>query len=520
MGPTKYSMVSFREKHSSRPWMRSAAQFQALSMSICFVVFTCFVVSTIRGGAVGTTELFSGQCSDAVNINRALQAVLALLAIGISVSFDFFMRLASSPTMNDLREAHSQGESWDIAVHSLRNVRHISRWRTFGWITLILVAIPIQLLSHSIAFMAFSTTGYSRFFVSEAFTTGQPFAYPGVALLGSALIEDVSWQFHEVLPSFETGSSEWEKLEVRDCQRIYSKDLEGLQSHRNLLVVMETGPDAMAKGWIASVVWNDTRFSVHGENSYSKHDSSLENSLWSFATYCEVSRVDSYDNSGSTRCSLLYDVPGLSVLDKYTLEDWGEGAFRDTPSLSWLSSPVDDSDLSVEFQTSRIKYCLSEPYSAPCKVYVSNCFLLVTMVCILLGCTCSALISHFCRHEDMCQSLGDALQVFLKEGDAFAQMPVASPAGIDSESMEPASTRWTPVDRWKEDGPRLSQAISRRLWLCTYVPIGTLLLGGSTALAALGKNISQVPNPLFCKPTQLRLTSLKVRLYPWGESQQ
>lgn len=451
-------------------------------------MLTCFIISAIRGGAVGITELFSGQCSYAVNINRVLQAVLALSAIGISVSFDFFMRLASSPTINDLRKAHSQGESLDIAIHSLRNVRHISRWRTFGWITLILVAIPIQLFSHSIVFMAFSTTGYSRFFVSEAFTSGQPFAYPGVALLGSVLNQNVSSQFYEILPIFESGSSEWDKLELSDCQRIYSKDLEGLQSHRNLLVVIESGPDTRAKGWIAAVVWNDTRFSVHGENSYSKHDSDLENSLWSFATYCEVNRVGSYDNSGSTRCSLSHDVSDLS--GTYTLEDWGARAFSDTSSTSWLSSPVDDSDLKVEFQTSRIKYCLSEPYSAPCKVYVSSFFLLVTMLCVFLGCTCSTLISRSCRHKDTCQSLGDALQVLLKEGETFAQMPVSSPAGGISESMGPAPTRWTPVDRWKEARPRLGQAITKQVWLWTYVPIGTLLSGGSAALGALGENIS------------------------------
>lgn len=495
MGPTKHSLFSIRQGHSSRPWNRTATQLQALSISICLVVFTCFTISATRGGAVGTAELFSGQCSCAVNINRALQGVIALLAIGISVCFDFFMRLASSPTMDDLRKAHRQGRSFDIAVHSLRNVCHVSHWRTFGWITLILLAVPIQLFSHSIVFVSFSTTGYSRFFVSEAFTTGQPFAYPGVALLGSPLTKTVRSQFHEILPNFESGSSEWERLEVNDCQRIYSQDLEGLQSHRNLLVVIETGPDSQAKGWIAAVVWNDTRFTVHGEDSYSKHDSELENSLWSFATYCEVDRVGYLNNGGSTQCSLLYGASERS--GTYTPENWGEAAIGETSSVSWLSSPVHDRDLKVEFQSSRIKYCLSEPYSAPCKVYVSNIFLLITTLCIFLGCTCSTLISRFCWHQDTCQSLGDALQVFLKEGQTFVQMPGASPVGGHSEITEPASTRWTPVDKWKEARPRLGQAISKRVWLWTYVPIGMLLLGGSAALGAMGENISQVPVPLL-----------------------
>lgn len=514
----KYILGSTNEGRSSLSWHKSADQFRALSIAICLLVFTCFTISATRGGAFGTTELFSGQCTHAININRALQAVLALLAIGINVSFDFFMRLASSPTVDDLREAHSQGRSLDIAVHSLQNVRHISPWRTYGWITLVSLAVPIQLFSHSIAFISFSTTSYSRILVSEAFTTGQPFAYPGVALLDSSLSKMVRSQFHEILPIFESDSSAWDKLEVNECRRIYSQDLEGLQSHRNLLVVMNTGPNADAKGWIAAHAWNVTRFSNYEEGFFSRYDTELENSLWSFATYCGVNRDGSYNNGGSTRCNVSYNNTDGSGI--YVPEPWGEDALRDTSSTSWFSRPIDDSDLRVEFQTPHIKYCLSEPYSAPCKVYASNLFLFVTTVCILLGCTCSTVISRFCWHKDTCQSLGDALQAFLKDGETFVQIQGPSLVGGDSESIEPPSTRWTPVYKWKEVRSRWGQAISKRVWLWTYAPIGTLLIGGSAALGALGENISQVPNTSFLKQPNLRLTSLKIRLFLWREPQQ
>lgn len=455
-------------------------------------MFTCFTISsTCGGGAVGTTELFSGQCDHAVNINRVLQAVLALLAMGVSVSFDFFMRLASSPTVDDLRHAHSQGRSLDIAVHSLRNIQHISHWRTSIWIILILLAVPVQLFSHSIAFMSFSTTGYSRFLVNEAFTTGQPFAYPGVALLGKRLTETTHSQFDEILPKFESASSEWERLEVSDCRRTYSQDIQGLQSHRNLLVVIETGPDADAKGWTAAQVWNDTSSSVHHSNEY---DSQLKNSLWSFATYCEVDRVGYHNNSGYTRCSLSND--SADIQSMYIPQAWGEGLVRDNPSISWLVHPVDPY-MGDAFRNPRIKYCLSEPYSAPCKVYVSNFFLLITMLCVLLGCMLSASIARFYWHKETCQSLGDALDVFLKDGQTFVQKPGAIPAGHNSEATEPSPLRWTPVTKWKDSRPLWGQAISKRMWVWTYLPIGTLLLGGSAALGVLGENISQVPDFLF-----------------------
>lgn len=485
MARAKRSLVSTHGGQSSRAWHKSAAQFQTLSTSICLVMITCFATSATWGEAIGTTELFSGNCSQAVNINRALQAMLALLAIGISVSFDFFMRLASSPTVDDLREAHSQGRSLDIAVHSFRNVRHISHWRTFGWITLILLAVPIQLFSHSIAFISFSTTEYSRLLVSEAFTTGQHFAYPGVALLGSSHLTKTIWShFHEILPRFESASTDWDRLEVSDCRRIYSQDHEGLQSHRNLLVVIETGPDADAKGWTAAQVWNDT--TTYDDDSFREYDYELENSLWSFAVYCEVIREGFPDNNGLTSCHLSYD----DVWAFFEYEDWGKSTITDTWDTSWPSSPIEISSMRDAFQYPPVKYCLSEPYSAPCKVYISNFFLLVTTCCILLGCTCSTLVARFCWHKEPCQSLGDALQVFLKDGEAFVQMPSILPTGCNPEGAAPPSTRWTPLSKWEGARLRWGQAISITMWIGTYVPITVILLVGSVVLGLLGEGLS------------------------------
>lgn len=475
-------------------------------------MIVCFTVSYSRGGAVGTTELFSGQCNHAININRVLQAVLALLAIGISVSFDFFMRLASSPNVDDLREAHNQGRSLDIAIHSFRNVRHISHWRRLGWITLILLAIPIQLFSHSIAFVSFGVSGYSRLLVSEAFTTGQPFAYPGVALLRSNLTEGIRSQFDAILPMFESASADWNKLEAFECWRIYSTDIKELQSHRNLLVVIETGPDADEKGWTAAQVWLDSP--GHDDDFFNESSSELENSLWSFAVYCEVRREGYYDNAGYTQCSVSKNMSETS--DLYAAESWGgmpNSIFR-------RSTPVGSSFMMRgAFEDPQVKYCLSEPYSAPCKVYVSNFFLLVTISCILFGSTCSTLIARFCWHKETCQSLGDALQAFLKSRGTFLQTPGAFAGGCISEGPSPPSTRWTPVSKRGSPGPRLGHAISKKIWLWTYVPIGMLLLGSSATLGALGHDISQVPNPLFCEQPKLRLTCLKVRLYPRREPQ-
>lgn len=481
MALTKYSLVATGGRCSSRAWHSSAARIQALSFSICLTLLICFIVSSTRGGATGTTELFSGKCSHAANITSVMQALLALLAIGVSVCSDFFIRLVSSPTVGDLREAHSQGRSLDIGVHSLRNVFHISCWRTFGWSMLILLAIPIQIFSHSIAFMSFSTSGYSRMLVSEAFTAGQPFAYPGVALLKTTLEKSVRSQFNEILPNFESASREWSRLEMRDCRRIYSQDLEGLQSHRNLLVVIKTALDSDEKGWNATQVWNATSFPPY------ENDSELVNSLLSFATYCEVDRVGYSNNGGYTQCYFSREANA-----DYSLESWGKGAVRDD-----TSSPENIAHMNEMFWIQRVKYCFSEPYSTPCKVYVSNFFLLVTMLCIFFGCACSTIITWSCWHEETCQSLGDVLQTFLKDGETFFQMKGALAPDCASEGTSPPSNRSTLVTNWKKARPQWGQSISRRTWLWTYVPMGILLLDAAANLGYFGKQVSQVPNPPF-----------------------
>lgn len=498
MAQTKYSLLSILRGQSLEAWHKSAVWFQALSVSVCLAMIICFILSSSRGGALGTTELFSGQCSHAVNINRALQAVLALLAIGISVSFDFFMRLCSSPTVEELRRAHSEGRSFDIAVHSLRNIRQISRWRMCGWIILILLTIPIQMFFHSIAFICFSSTDYSLVFVSEAFTTGHAFAYPGVALLGRNAFRRTSGlqsEFDEILPNLRTASSEWDRLEVSECSHTYSKDIGRLQNHRNLLLVVGTGPDADAEGWTGAQVWNHTTPPAYTRKSINEYDPEMVNSLWSFATNCVTHRVGSDRNRQYSKCT---------GSDFRTTEDWDEGTVANSSTACFL---FDGWNINSEFQNVSVKYCLSEPYSPPCKVYVSNLFLLVTLLCTLLGCACSNLIARLCWHEETCQSLGDALQVFLKHGEAFVQVSCARPIGYSQESTAPSSMRWTPVKKWDNTRKLWGQAVSKKRWLATYVPIGILLSGGSAALGFVSGKVAQVPNPRLCKESKIETYS-------------
>lgn len=381
---------------------------------------------------------------------------------------------------------------------------------------LILIALPIQWLFHSIAFVCFSSTAYSVFYVSEAFTTGQSFAYPGVAFLGrSAFNQTIGLrsQFDDILPSFQSASSKWDILETSQCSRTYFLDSEGLQSHRNLIIVIETGPDPDAKGWTVAQVWNDSKPPAYGDVPISQYDTELVNSLWSFAIYCEANRVDSHLNFGLTEClpsngshfveNLKYCEECFEEAKEESLLPLGFDQTADFAFNPWFFE-LRTGHMRAAFQNMTVKYCLSEPYSAPCKVYISNFFILVTVSSILLGCICSILITVFCWHNETCQSLGDALQIFLKDGEKFVQVTCASFPCPHAERPTPSLRRWTPTRKWNNVSKRWGQGVSRMVWFWTYTPIGMSLLGGSAALGVLGDYFSQVPTPHPRRQSKLR----------------
>lgn len=114
---------SAQKSNHSVSWHRDAVKFHALSACILVALLVCAGLSSASGGVLRLTELYYGQCSRAKAINQCIQLICAITAVGMSVSFDFFIRLASSPTFDDLRKAHSQGRSLDIGVPSFRNAR-------------------------------------------------------------------------------------------------------------------------------------------------------------------------------------------------------------------------------------------------------------------------------------------------------------------------------------------------------------------------------------------------------------
>lgn len=143
------------------------------------------------------------------------------------------------------------------------------------------------------------------------------------------------------------------------------------------------------------------------------------------------------------------------------------------PYLHYYSNPAfGNGDIYPQYQTLAVKYCLSEPYSAPCKVFVSSPFLLISLFCVLLGSLLSGVVSWFHWRKETCQCLGDALKVFMLHGPGISR------------------TSSTGLIVWKDTTERWGRVVSRRMWLWTYIPIGVFLMGGTACFFALGGSAS------------------------------
>lgn len=483
----KYTSLATKSVQTSKhsvSWHRDALKFHALSACILVALLICVGLSSANGGVFQVTKLYAGQCSRAKVMNQCLQLVCAITAIGMSVSFDFFIRLVSSPTVDDLREAHSQGRSLDVGVHSFRNLRQLSQWRKLWWVSLVAIGIPIQLFFHSSTFIVYTSTTYSVLIASEAFTTGADFVYPGVAFLDLTAYNsttEVQSHFYDILPGFREASMNWTRLEAQDCLHTYFQDPMGLQSHRNLLLVVQTGPDADAKGWKGAQVWNSTP-PAYTNDTIHEYQPQAVNALWSFSPICTASRSGTGENTIDTYCKDSKTSKFLSAGFDLSEVDTG---FEDPTvwHISWylhengFYQPSDwgfgSGSIYPEYQTVAVKYCLSEPYSAPCKVFASGPFLLISLVCVLLGFILSVLVSSFHWRKESCQCLGDALKVFITHGPGITRMSGAEPMV------------------WKDAKKRWGKVVSRRMWLWTYIPIGVFLVGGTICLGVFGSSSLQ-----------------------------
>ena len=123
----------------------------SVQASLAFLVFLMNVAWTVWATKRHPTSamignILTGNCTHIRNINIGLH----LLLNGFSSLFlgagNYCMQVVVAPTSSEVRAAHASGRYFDIGIHSMRNLQHITKYRRATWLGLGICSTLLHLM--------------------------------------------------------------------------------------------------------------------------------------------------------------------------------------------------------------------------------------------------------------------------------------------------------------------------------------------------------------------------------------
>ena len=475
-------------------WQKVPIIYCCLCSALCLTLFGLLIASSIIGDFYGSTILHKGECNKAGKINKGIHAAATVTSFLVTLSSDAFLRLIVAPLPKDIEKAHANADWLEIGVNSWRNLKYVACWRRIIWALLILSSIPLQLLFQAAIFLTTTFTDYQQILVSQDFLNGGPWAIPGVAPLyfGEAWVADNATDY-AMVQQFQkySANSNWTILDSISCRETYLASPNGLQNYRNLIIVIEAGPSPNAPGWTGAEIWNGTLPIFYDNITTDGYAPHALNTLWSL----DVSCIAGTTCTTGFGYDAFYDIPSN---------------FSNPWSFQWVSpylylNNVSVTNFSREYSDVTGLYCLAEPFVAPCKIEVTNGFLLAGCICVLIKSVVAALTLIWLRDTSPVQCLGDMIQLGMQSEDSttaelctydqdWFRKYKSRHIIAGTENME---SRWIAEPRkWASTDKRWSAAVPKSVWWATFTFIFSVLLV-SAVLLGIGLNYnSYLGNPL------------------------
>ncbi|MCJ1224185.1 hypothetical protein MMC12_000829 [Toensbergia leucococca] len=373
-----------------RGWRTVPIALCALSSTIGLAVLTLLIVSSTKGDFSGSTGLFAGNCSQAKRLSEILSFSVIAASFLVTFASNKFLCLAVAPLPEEVDTAHARCKWLDIGVNSWRNLQFVSGMRRWSWVIILLSSVPVQLLSNSAIFLTTTSTNYRQVLVSQGFVDGGPWQVPGIATLyygtGWLSQNDTMTSMVKTIQQ-QIQNSNWTKLNTDECRKTYLTLPNGLQYYRNLVTVVEAGPDKNATGWTGATVWNGSIPIYYTNISENSYDPNALNTLWYLQPYCAYGI-----------CSGQMGYSDFSTLPQdYDFEPW---------NFQWVESYYSSGDLSAApnfspaYDAVTGLYCLAEPFNAPCKIEATNVFMLLVCLCIFIKDICAIVLLLLLRDKE------------------------------------------------------------------------------------------------------------------------
>lgn len=129
------------------PQWKSRCSIAAVLMGVVLAVYVVFIIWASQKSTdnVSIRTIVEGSCSTVNATNFGLHVLINVLGMAVSIASACALYFLSSPTRNEIDEAHAKGNSFDIGVLSFRNLKSFKKKVLFG--LLIISSLPIHFLS-------------------------------------------------------------------------------------------------------------------------------------------------------------------------------------------------------------------------------------------------------------------------------------------------------------------------------------------------------------------------------------
>ncbi|KAK9420702.1 hypothetical protein SUNI508_00793 [Seiridium unicorne] len=498
---------SLGNHHRYSGWRRAAHVNSVILIVLTALLLSCLIASITETGSVTVSLFFfEGGCDggSATQTNVALHLLLNIVSTAVFASSNFFMQVLNSPSREEVDRAHATGSYLGIGVPSMRNAFRVGRFKTVGWIFLLLSSIPMHLLFNSMIFQTDQRTGdFYLTIASETFLEGDKYYAPGASLAPGGLLfgDDLPDDFHEHHGTLGYGAQQnkteyvsntsdtwrnisaaaadgggWEKLSINDCLNSYVF-CDGLKEYVDVILVVN-----QTDSWVRNSVWNTTGFSTDFWDPLVPAEQ--PNSLW-FSAQCHM--IAKFDDKQGTVCGsdCFSALEAKSIWDidisDMTPEDnvWPIHFFSDvmeyvnrSHSDSWSSESNHFFSLNPGFADLSVDYCLAQPSERVCHVGLSNVLLLAITVCVFLKTVTAVVITVVLgrRNQPPLVTLGDAIESFIQRPDQCTLKFCTIGQREVRRARDYPSERLVPEPRlWRSDIHRRWGAVPSSVWASTYL---------------------------------------------------
>ena len=448
-------------------WRGSAVLLSILSASTTVLLTILLFLSVFKLGSgsssfSGTSRLFSGACSQASRLTTLLHLAINIIASIILASSNFFMQVLVAPTRKDIDKAHARGRWLEIGVQSGRNIRFVPTVNTIFWLMLAFTTIPLHLIFNSTVIETKGSTDFLFVISTESFTEGAD-SNGSLPLVGrtGAIQPNIAQvdTLQNISKSIATGT--WEKLNLQDCYQRYNTTTSVLTTYRHAVMVVSNQNETLGQ----TIDWSPAEVYQNVSEEVSADLANIRSPIWDVEYFA---RTDSYVNAATDSANLN---PWGESLDYVLIMNLQTGLFEMRVSGNVTYS----SFIQAEYLYMKAYYCLSEPYSVPCKVDIDNQLLgIVCLIGFIKTLLCAIILLGW-KNQNPFMTLGDAIE-------SFINIPDQTTIGMCSHSRNDFAHRtvgdiaWKPVSSaWRTPSRRAGSTIPWSIWIWSYAIIASCL---------------------------------------------